>query len=146
MQRKQQLPRRKTEAVIMRTKWIFSIFSVIFVIILISCQSAGIRRDEIICRPASEIAATAAAKGKITIAWDLNKEDKSAGFRVFYGLAPRKYKGCADIGKPAESSPGVMKHTLIGLDPGKKYYIAVIAYDKNNNESDFSSEVSAVAE
>ena len=69
-----------------------------------------------------------------------------AGFRVFYGLAPRKYKECVDIGKPPESSPGVMKHTLIGLDSGKKYYIAVIAYDKKNNESDFSGEVSGTAE
>jgi hypothetical protein len=130
----------------MQTRWVFLIFLAILLVTSISCQSAGIRRDEIICRPASEIAANAAAKGKIIIAWDLNKEDKPTGFRVFYGLAPRKYKECVDIGKPSESSPGVMKHTLIGLDPGKKYYIAVIAYDKNNNESDFSSEVSAMAE
>ena len=130
----------------MRTKWGFLILSGIFVMTSLSCGGAVIRRNEIVCRPASEIAATAPAKGKIAIAWDLNKEDKSAGFRVFYGLAPRKYKECVDIGKPSESSPGAMKHTLIGLEHGKKYYIAVIAYDKNNNESDFSSEVSAVAE
>jgi hypothetical protein len=130
----------------MPTKWIFLILSAIFLMASISCQSAPIRRDEIACRPASAIATTTAAKGKITIAWDLNEADKSVGFRVFYGLSPRKYKQCVDIGRPSESSPGVMKHTLIGLDPGKIYYIAVIAYAKNNNESDFSSEVSAVAE
>jgi hypothetical protein len=130
----------------MQTRWVFLIFSAIFLFTSISCQSATIRRDQIVCRPASEIAASAAGKGKLTIAWDLNKEDKSTGFRVFYGLAPRKYKECVDIGKSSESSPGVMKRTLTGLDPGKKYYIAVIAYDKNNNESDFSSEVSAIAE
>jgi len=99
-----------------------------------------------VCRPSSEIPAGAAAKGKITIAWDLNEKEKTAGFRVFYGPGPRKYKECIDIGKPPESSPGVVKHTLTGLEPGKKYYIAVIAYDKNNQESDFSGEVSAAAE
>ena len=130
----------------MRTKWGFLILSAIFLMTSLSCGGAVIRRDEISCKPAAEISAAAAAKGKVTIAWDLNKEDKSTGFRVFYGLAPRKYKECVDIGKPSESSPGVIKHTLIGLDPGKKYYIAVIAYDKNNHESGFSSEVSAVAE
>ena len=137
---------RKTGDVIMRTKWLFLILAVIFLMNLISCQSAGIRRDEIVCRPASEIAATASAKGKITIAWDLSKEDKPAGFRVFYGLTPSKYKDCVDIGRPSESSSGVVKHTLIGLEPGKKYYISVIAYDKNNQESDFSNEVSSMAE
>jgi hypothetical protein len=130
----------------MQTRWVFLIFLAIFLSTAISCQSTPIRRDQIVCRPASAIATTAAAKGKITIAWDLNAADKPEGFRVFYGFAPRKYKECVDIGKPSESSPGVMKHTLIGLESGKKYYIAVIAYDKNNNESDFSSEVSAMVE
>ena len=130
----------------MRIKWGVLILSTIFLMTSISCGGAVIRKDEISCRPASAVSASATGKGKITIAWDLNEADKPAGFRVFYGLAPRKYKECVDIGKPPESSPGVMKHTLIGLDSGKKYYIAVIAYDKNNNESDFSSEVSGVAE
>jgi hypothetical protein len=130
----------------MRTKWIFLILSAIFLMTSISCGGAVIRRDEISCRPASAVSASSIGKGKITIAWDLNEADKPAGFRVFYGFEPRKYKECVDVGKPPESSPGVMKHTLIGLETGKKYYIAVIAYDKNNNESDFSGEVGAVAE
>jgi hypothetical protein len=130
----------------MRTKWIFLILSAIFLMTSISCGGAVIRKDEISCRPASAVSASATGKGKITIAWDLNEADKPAGFRIFYGFAPRKYKECVDVGKPSESSPGVMKHTLIGLETGEKYYIAVIAYDKNNSESDFSSEVSTVAE
>ncbi len=130
----------------MRTKWVLLILSAILLVTSLSCGGAAIRREEITCKPAATVATSAAGKGKISLAWDLNEKDKPAGFRVFYGLAPGKYKECVDIGKPAESSPGAVKHTLLGLEPGKKYYIAVIAYDKNNNESDFSSEVSATAE
>jgi hypothetical protein len=127
-------------------KWVFSILLFILLLSVIGCRGAEIRRDEISCRPVSAISASATVNGRITIAWDYNAADKLAGFRVFYGLSSKKYKNCVDIGSLTESSPGVMKYTLIDLDIGKKYYIAVIAYDKNNNESVFSNEVSAVAE
>lgn len=130
----------------MGIKWVFSILLGILLLSLIGCRGAEIRRDEISCRPVSAISASATVNGRITIAWDFNPVDKIAGYRVFYGLSSKKYKNCVDIGTPTESSPGVMKYTLIDLDRGKKYYIAVIAYDKNNTESAFSSEVSAVAE
>ena len=129
---------------IIRKKWAIVIFSGILFMSWISCQRAEIRRNDISCKPPSEI--SAGATGKITIAWDLNEKEQAAGFRIFYGLASRKYQQCIDIGRPPESSPGVVKYTLTGLDPGKKYYIALIAYDKNKNESDFSGEVSGTAE
>jgi len=123
-----------------------TVLLVILLLSLIGCQGAEIRRDEISCRPVSVSSASATLNGRITIAWDFKTGDKISGYRVFYGLSSKKYKNCVDIGAPTESSPGVMKYTLIGLDRGKRYYIAVIAYDKNNNESSLSSEVSAVAE
>jgi hypothetical protein len=129
----------------MRIKWVFSILLANFLLTLISCGGGVIRREEISCRPVSAISASATASGRITIAWDFSTDDKIAGYRVFYELSSKKYKNCVDIGPPIESSPGVMKYTLIDLDKGKRYYIAVIAYDKNNYESDLSSEISAVA-
>jgi hypothetical protein len=36
-------------------------------------------------------------------------------------------------------------HTLRDLSRGQTYYIAVTAYDRYRNESDFSNEVSGVA-
>ena len=112
----------------------------------LSCGGAVIRRDEISCRPAAAVAASAAGKGKISIAWDHNEPDKLAGFRVFYGPASKDYRECVEIGRSAEFSSIIMKHTLVGLAAGERYYIAVRAYDKNNNKSDFSNEVSAVAQ
>jgi hypothetical protein len=124
----------------------FSILLGIFFITLIGCRGAEIRKDEIFCKAASIISASATLKGKITVAWDMNKDEKLAGYKVYYGLSSKKYKNCVDIGSIAESSPGVIKYTLIDLERGKRYYIAIIAYDKNNNRSAFSSEINAVAE
>ena len=125
---------------------VFSILLGIFLIGFIGCRGAEIRRDEIPCKAASAISASATVSGKITIAWDLNTDDKTVRYRIYYGLSSQKYMECVDLGSPAESSPGTVKYTLIDLEKGKRYYIAVIAYDKNNNKSVFSREVSAVAE
>jgi len=81
----------------------------------------------------------------ITIAWDPNKEPELAGYRIYYGTASGSYKSCVDIGNPPKSPSGLIEYTLSGLDKGKKYYIAVIAYEKNKDTSGFSSEVSGVA-
>lgn len=124
----------------------FLILLIIFLLCLIDCRGTEIRRDEISCKAASAISSSVTANGKITIAWDTNTDDKLAGYKVYYGFSSKKYKECVDIGNPTESSPGVIKFTLIGLERGEKYYIAVITYDKNNNRSLFSSEVSAVAQ
>ena len=125
---------------------VFSILLGIFLVGFIGCRGAEIRRDEIPCKAASAISASATVSGKITIAWDLNTDDKTVRYRIYYGLSSQKYMECVDIGSPVESSPGTVKYTLIDLEKGKRYYIAVIAYDRNNNKSVFSREVSAVAE
>ena len=130
----------------MGTKRVFLILLGIFLIGLIGCGGAEIRRDEIPCKAASAISGSATANGKLTLAWDFNKDDKTAGYRIYYGLSSQKYMECVDIGSPVESSPGTVKYTLIDLEKGKRYYIAVIAYDRNNNKSVFSREVSAIAE
>ena len=130
----------------MGIKCIFRILLVILLLCLIGCRGPEIRREEIPCKAASAISSSATANGKITIAWDTNTDDKLAGYKVYYGFSSKKYKECVDIGNPTESSPGVIKFTLIGLERGIKYYIAVITYNKNNNRSLFSSEVSTVAE
>jgi hypothetical protein len=85
------------------------------------------------------------ADGAITIAWDPNKDPDLAGYRVYYGTASGSYKTCVDVGNLPKSSSGTMEYTLTGLDKGKKYFIAVTAYGKNQDVSGFSTEVSGVA-
>ena len=129
----------------MGIKLISSILLGIFPLGLLSCQGTEIRRDEIPCKPTSAISDSPIVNGTITIQWDFNRDDKLSGYRIYYGFSRKKYSECVDIGIPTESSPGFIKYTLIGLERGKRYYIALIAYDKNHNESAFSEEISSVA-
>jgi fibronectin type 3 domain-containing protein len=84
-------------------------------------------------------------KGAITIAWDSSDDPDLTGYKVYYGSSPKEYDNSVNIGKPPESSPGIMKYSLTNLVKGKKYYIAVVAVNKNNKQSGFSAEVSGVA-
>ncbi len=76
---------------------------------------------------ASRISASATAEGKITVAWDINKDEKVAGYKVYYGLSSRKYKNCLDIGNPAEASPGVIDYILINLEKGENTTLRLLA-------------------
>jgi Fibronectin type III domain len=135
----------KTEAWAVRTKWIFIFFLVFLIFSAMACRTTENRRAEITCRPSVVSPSTAGESGAITIGWDPNKEPGLAGYRVYYGTSAGSYKSCVDVGNPPKSSSGLIEYTLTALDKGKKYYIAVIAYDKNQNTSGFSSEVSDMA-
>lgn len=71
---------------------------------------------------------------QVTLAWDANTDPAVAGYRLYYGYASRIYGSPVDVGK-------VTQHTLTGIDDGKQSYFAVTAYDSNNNESAFSTEL-----
>ncbi|MGA2959326.1 MAG: fibronectin type III domain-containing protein [Thermodesulfobacteriota bacterium] len=123
----------------MTLKWLFYLFSILFCLSIVACQSAGI-----ICRPSSAITSSDGS-GTIKITWDSNTEENLVGYRIFYGTSQGKYKNCVDVGKATESSPGVIQYNLTGLVKAKQYYIAVVAVDKYNQQSSFSVEVSGVA-
>jgi hypothetical protein len=123
----------------MKPKWIFSILSAFLLLSILGCQGARIT-----CRSSADLSGGANG-GKITIAWDSNTAPNLAGYKVFYGTSPRKYKDCIDVGKPAESAPTFVKYVLTGLTKGNRYYIAVIAYT-TFSKSGFSNEVSGLAE
>lgn len=70
----------------------------------------------------------------VTLEWDANSEDDLAGYKLFWGLIPGNYMRSVDVGN-------VTRFTLAPMDNNTKYYFAAKAYDKSDNESDFSSEV-----
>lgn len=72
-----------------------------------------------------------------TLAWDANTEPELAGYRIYYGTAPRTYGAPIDVGN-------VTTYKVQGLTRGQRYYFAATAYDAVGNESGFSNEVSAV--
>jgi hypothetical protein len=123
----------------MNRKCGFFILSVLLLFGIISCQGT-----KIICKSSADLA-NPSDGGMVTMQWNSNTELKLEGYRVYYGTSPGKYKSCVDVGKATESTLGVVKYTLTGLNKGKRYYIAVIAYDTLHNTSGFSKEISAEA-
>ncbi len=76
--------------------------------------------------------------GAINLAWDASTAPHVVGYKVYYGTASRTYGPGIDVGN-------VKNYSLTGLIKGRKYYIAVTAYDKSKRESGFSGEVIGIA-
>ena len=71
---------------------------------------------------------------ELELAWDANSENDVAGYRIYCGTASREYTIDVDVGNQATG-------VLPDLKPNTTYYLAVTAYDTNQNESDFSEEI-----
>lgn len=72
----------------------------------------------------------------VLLGWDANTDPTVAGYKIYYGLASRTYETPIDAGNVTELK-------LTGLPDGKTAYFAVTAYDKDKNESAFSTELVA---
>lgn len=73
----------------------------------------------------------------VTLAWDANAEADLAGYKLYYGNAPRSqatYPNAVTIG-----NRGATSHTIT-LEPGT-YYFSLTAYNSSGQESGFSNEV-----
>jgi hypothetical protein len=73
----------------------------------------------------------------LALSWDPNHEPDLAGYRIYYGTSSRNYDQTTDVGNTSSC-------TLSGLEPTRRYYMVLTAYDIPGNESDFSNEVSGV--
>jgi hypothetical protein len=80
---------------------------------------------------------TVAQAGHLVIVWEPNHEPDVAGYIVHYGTRPGTYEASLDV--------GAKTRVLVGpLADSVRYYFAVSAYDRWNNESALSREVSGV--
>jgi len=80
----------------------------------------------------------------VTLVWDANTEEDLAGYKLYYGNAPRPpevigpdqnpYSGTIDI--PDETAVTYQLDLFVG-----EYYFTLTAYDTSTNESNFSNEV-----
>ena len=73
----------------------------------------------------------------VKLRWDPNTEPDLAGYKLYYGTAPRNYNHTIDLGQ-------VNSYQVDNLEDELKYYFAVTAYDIDGNESGFSNEVSVI--
>ena len=74
----------------------------------------------------------------IQLAWNANTEPDIAGYKIYYGFSSRQYSTVINVGNQTT-------YTLTGLDDIKTYYIAATAYNLDNLESDYSTEIVATA-
>lgn len=110
---------------IMKTKDLFSVLLLIFLLILIGC-GGGADTD------------SGDSGGTIKLAWDSNTDPDLAGYKIYYGTATGTYDHFIDAGN-------VTTYNLTGLTQGQTYFIVVTAYDTSKNESGYSNEVSGTA-
>lgn len=75
---------------------------------------------------------------KIAFSWKRNQESNIRGYKLFIGTRSRKYVTPIDVGNRTSK-------TISGLSKGKRYYVAVTAYDADGKESGYSEEVSFTA-
>lgn len=71
---------------------------------------------------------TPLAASSLTLAWDPNREDDSAGYKVYYGVQSRDYDVVIDVGN-------VTQYTATALEPGTLYYCALTAYDTSGSST-----------
>ncbi len=83
--------------------------------------------------------------GTANLSWNANAEPDLAGYKIYYGTAPRTdkcppggYSSKINVGKT--DVPGKPTYTIENLENGKTYYFSITSYDSSNNESCFSEE------
>lgn len=77
--------------------------------------------------------------GTVTLAWDPNTESDLAGYKLYYGNAPRAQ---APYTQTVLINDRTATNWQVTLNPGV-YYFGLTAFDRTGNESGFSNEVSA---
>jgi len=83
--------------------------------------------------------------GQISLQWNSDKETDLAGYKVYYGISSKNYANSVLIGHSAQPHTETVNYKLTGLTKGKKYFIAVTAYNIYGYESTFSNEVEGIA-
>lgn len=74
----------------------------------------------------------------VVLLWSKNTEADLAGYKIYY----HKEGGTTlnvDAGNPPDA-----RYVMSGLEVGKKYYFSISAYDKSNNESAKTAEISKI--
>jgi hypothetical protein len=80
------------------------------------------------------LSVSSATAAQVALAWDPNREEDLAGYRVYWGTESRVYPHSADVGDQTD-------HTVSNLAEGRVYFFSVTAYDVNQHESDYSTEL-----
>jgi len=95
----------------------------------------------ILCVLALMMSPLTSLAAETSFSWLPNSEQNLAGYKIHYGRAQGNYTFVIDVGNP-ELKEGHVEATLTGLEDDTTYYAVATAYDQNDAESPYSSEVS----
>ena len=84
---------------------------------------------------------SSAAARQVTLKWDANNEPDLIGYRVFCGESSGAYTISHDVTSSNPDHPPPTTFEFTGLEEGKTYYFAAVAYNENG-QSDYSQEIS----
>jgi hypothetical protein len=87
--------------------------------------------------PSTSTPPPAVVVGSVTLAWQANREQDLAGYKIYVGTSSGSY---SYAGSPFMSGTS-STYTLSHLPKGQTYFFAVSAFDTSGNESGLSSEV-----
>jgi hypothetical protein len=73
---------------------------------------------------------------RLTLAWDINGDSLTKGYKVYYGTKSGTYDTAVDVGNQTQ-------YEADNLKPATIYFLAATAYDADGNESSFSEEIAA---
>ena len=76
-----------------------------------------------------------AGAAQVSLAWAASTGPDVAGYKMYYGNYSGNYQYTVNVGNSTSC-------TISGLNEGTTYYFAASAYDTQQNESDYSNEVS----
>ncbi|HNU73548.1 MAG TPA: fibronectin type III domain-containing protein [Deltaproteobacteria bacterium] len=79
--------------------------------------------------------------GEISLEWNSNHEADLAGYKIYYGTAPRNYTNSVIVRVSQEPQAETTRYRLKGLTKNRKYYLAVTAFNQTGQESTYSNEV-----
>jgi|GEM_PF-6267520 len=78
---------------------------------------------------------------ELSFAWTPNSDANLAGYKIYYGTAPRAYTMSIDVGNPTIADDKVTCTLTVFPAETTLYYFAATAYDVDGLESDYSDEV-----
>jgi hypothetical protein len=77
----------------------------------------------------------ALATQSVTFGWEASTDPRVVGYNIYYGTSSHVYTSKVSVGN-------VTTATISGLVEGTTYYFAATTYDDQNQESDYSDEIS----
>jgi hypothetical protein len=95
----------------------------------------GLITNSALMRPTNLRANT--GPGYVDLVWDAAVDPGRMGYNIYYGTVSGQYSRRRTI----ENLNG---YRLDGLNNSETYYLAITAYDQNNQESDYSNEVGII--